>query len=350
MFCVLMKYDPSLYLNTIPPLPVFRIDRCGARLACPDQPARDYRQLLAPKLCQTASPQPIVVMIHGAGFSPQSRRANAQSTLYDDARYNDACADQRWSRRSWPMRLVNGPGQSDPLMTVGYGWHAINSAFLSKPNHRALFDAARSEAGYFAQFINALALMSGPRDINIIAHGLGARVVLCSLEQVSATAIQRIILTDAHEFNSHALTALASTGAQQTQFYNLRSQALKKTDQRANVEYPKSGPKDQLLALGFMFQRSNWVDLDVSSELMRSKLLRGRMPATAVEKICRWSFGGDRAVDDLIARILNAAPETKVRDLQAKLDSVAPAPKRKHSNLSARLIAHVSPLRRRGAV
>jgi len=209
---------------------------------------------------------------------------------------------------------------------------------------------ANAESTSFALFINSLKQVSEGREIYVMAHGLGARVVLQSLEHVTADAISRVVLADAHEFNTNALTALATSGAKGTEFYNLQSRKLAGSDHRANSEYPKSGPKDQLLALGFMFKRANWVDFDTSSSEQRPLLLRGAGFEPSEAKICRWSFAGDSAVDDLITRIINKAPYTDVNDLKNRLGERSAQTQEPQGRAVSQILKRLSPLRRRVAL
>lgn len=339
-----MKFDPSLKIINAQPLPVFRIDSWGWRLANPAQPARDYRQLLRHDLARTSGSKQIVIMVHGAGFSPFSRHSNAQRSLF--SRF---MAPDKWLDRSWPRRFAGTNCQSEPSLSIGYGWNAIDSSVLSKTNHRALYDAAGAEAINFAKFVANVKELAPNRDIHVVACGLGARVVVQSLQYLNDPVLNRVILLGAHEFSTATLTALSSRAAKGARFYNLRSDSLKLVDQRANSEFPKSGPKDQVLALGFLFQRNNWVDIATATPTHRSQVMRGASFKRSHKAICRWSFGNDRSVDDLITRILHDAPKTDIGHIKSSLNKVKPPVEDDPSTFLQRQFALLSPLRRRFA-
>jgi hypothetical protein len=339
-----MKHDPNLHIRTNTPMSVFRVDSWGWRLVCPEQPARDYRQLLRHRLASLTDKRAITVMVHGAGFSPFSRRADAQGTLY--ARQ---MIPVRWQSRAWPTRFSNAYMQSSEYLAIGFGWNAMDNAVLSKPNNQNLFDAAQTEAPNLATFINELSAMSEGRDINIVCHGLGARVVIQSFEHMKPNALSRVVILGGHEFSTNTLTALGEPAAKGVSFYNIRSDRLFASDQRANAEMPKSGPKDQVLALGFLFQRHNWVDIDTSHNAQRLQLLPGANLPVLRRPNCKWSFGPDIATDDLIARICHCAINTSVQSMKDRIFANQEQPDNGEFGFLKRHSAILSPLRRRRA-
>lgn len=339
-----MKHDQNLHIRKNNPMSVFRVDSWGWRLVCPDQPARDFKQLLRHKLAQLPDKRAITVMVHGAGFSPFSNRADAQTTLY--AR---KMAPARWQARSWPARFSNAYMHADECLAIGFGWNATDKALFSKPNNQNLFDAARNEAPNLAVLINALHEIAPNQDINVICHGLGARVVMQSFEHIKKAALSRVIILGGHEFSTNTLTALGEPAAKGVSFYNIRTNQLFATDQRANAEMPKSGPKDQVLALGFLFQRHNWVDIDTSHNAQRLQLLPATNLSVLRRRCCRWSFGPDRATDDLIARIAHCAVNTSVQSIKDRIFANMEQPDNGEFSFLQRHSALLSPLRRRKA-
>lgn len=343
-FKVHMKFDPALHVKNITPLPVFRLDSWGWRVVCPEQPARDFRFLLRHRLARLSSDQPVTIMVHGGGFSPFSNRADGQATIY--ARH---LGPKRWQSRSWPMRFASASVSVDETLVIGFGWNAVRSEILSGPNNAALFDATTAEAENLAKLVNTLAEAGNRRPINIVCHGLGARIVMQSFQYLSSNHISRVVILSGHEFSANTLTALSQPNTKQTQFYNMRSSATRLVDHRANAEMPKSGPKDRLIALGFPFQRHNWIDLETSQYDQRRQIMRGASLPILRRRFCKWSFGPDRAIDDLITRIIHNAPNTSVQTIRDRLFAVQPAPEDDKTGFLRRHFAIMSLLRRRKA-
>jgi hypothetical protein len=339
-----MKFDPALHAKSTCPLPVFRIDSLGWRVVCPEQPARDFKFLMRHRLARLPRDKPVTLMVHGGGFSPFSNRADGQMTIF--ARHLGA---ERWQTRSWPLRFASASADKHGCLAISYGWDAIKPALLSGPNNAELFDAALKEATNLASVINAVREIDESRVINIVCHGLGARIVMRCFQHLTGQHVNRVVILAGHEFSASTLTALSQKNAKNTQFYNMLSGATSQLDHRANAEMPKSGPKDRMIALGFPFQRHNWLDIATSRYEQRRQIMRGASLPMLRKRFCKWSFGPDRAIDDLITRIIHNAPKTSVQTLRARLLVVQPAPEDDESGFLRRHFAIMSPLRRRKA-
>jgi hypothetical protein len=339
-----MKFDTALHSKTIHPLPVFRIDSWGWRIVCPDQPARDFKFLLRHRLARMEPNQPVTIMVHGGGFSPFSNSADGQMTIY--ARH---LGPAKWQSRAWPMRFASIGIAHQGNMAIAYGWDAIKTDLLSGPNNAALFEAAEQEAANLATLINAIREIEADRVVNIICHGLGARIVIQCFQYLTGNHLNRVVIMAGHEFSANTLTALSRKNTKGTQFYNLLSGATRLMDHRANAEMPKSGPKDRLIALGFPFQRHNWIDIETSLNEQRRQIMRGASLPFVRKRFCRWCFGPDRAIDDLITRIIHNAPNTSVQTIRDRLFVTKPAPEDDEAGFLRRHFAIMSPLRRRRA-
>jgi hypothetical protein len=339
-----MKFDPALHVKTKQPLPVFRIDSWGWRVVCPEQPARDFKFLLRHRLSRLPRDRSVTFMVHGGGFSPFSNRADGQMTIF--ARHLGA---ERWQKRSWPLRFASTHVEKRGSMAIAYGWDAIKPALLSGPNNAELFETASRESENLASAINAVHEIDKTRVINVICHGIGARIVMNTFKHLTGAHINRVVILSGHEFSANTLTAISQENVKRTQFYNLLSAATRQIDHRANAEMPKSGPKDRLIALGFPFQRHNWLDIKTSRHDQRHQIMRGSTLPMLRNRFCKWSFGPDHAIDDLIARVIHDAPNTSVQTLRDRLFIVQPAPEDDESGFLHRHFAIMSPLRRRKA-
>ena len=339
-----MKFDPALHTKSNHPLPTFHIDSWGWRIVCPEQPARDFKFLLRHRIARLSPNQPVTIMVHGSGFSPYSNRADGQATIF--ARHLGA---GNWQNRSWPQRFASLGTPDYSCLAITYGWDAIKSAILSGPNNAALYDAAAQEAQNLATVINTLHEIDTHRPINIICHGLGARIVMGSFQYQTGNHVNRVVILAGHEFSATTLTTLSQKNTKKTQFYNLLSDVTRQVDHRANAEMPKSGPKDRLISLGFPFQRHNWVDIETSQYPQRRKIMRGSSLPIIRKHFCKWCFGPDRAIDDLITRIIHDAPKTSVQTIRDRLFLLKPAPEDDETGFLRRHFAFMSPLRRRRA-
>lgn len=339
-----MKFDTALHSKATHPLPVFRIDSWGWRLVCPDQPVRDFKFMLRHRLAGMERDLPVTIMVHGGGFSPFSNRADSQMTIY--ARH---LGPKKWQSRAWPMRFSSIGIAHQGNMAIAFGWDAIKTELLSGPNNAALFEAAEQEAANLATLINAIKEIEADRIVNIICHGLGARIVMQCFQYLTGNHLNRVVIMAGHEFSANTLTALSQSNTKGTQFYNLLSGATRLMDHRANAEMPKSGPKDRLIALGFPFQRHNWIDVKTSQNEQRRQVMRGTSLPILRKRFCKWCFGPDRSIDDLITRIIHNAPNTSVQTIRDRLFVAKPAPEDDQTGFLRRHFRIMAPMRQRRA-
>ncbi|GLQ34583.1 hypothetical protein GCM10007939_08660 [Amylibacter marinus] len=327
-----MKYDPLFHFKTQVPLRMFPINSWGRRICNPDQPARDYRTLLRHQLARTPVENPITLMVHGAGFSPFSHRANPQETLFGS---RGDSTGEKWADRAWAMRFAPSTRNPRDCLAITYGWHATGDHWTAASNLMDTRTRAEQEAPFLAQLLDSLRQIDPARTVNILCHGMGAHLVLLALSRLTASTVARVVLIDAQTFDTDALLALNRPVTKGISFYNMCNDAAIHTTRWANRILPNAGKLDSLVAFGFAFKRKNWIDIRTGFEQKsQAKLgwragLSNRRHSVAN---CHWSGTLPPLANARMVRILFQAPRTEIEDLRPKGEATVPLPFRPRNN------------------
>ncbi len=232
------------------------------------------RDALAAALRRLPPGAPVVVMIHGYRFAPAAPFNNCPHghIFALDPPRNDAKAI------SWPRHL-GLDGQRG--LAIGFGWHARGS--LPGALH-----LARAIGRRLADLGQIVADLDPARQIDVIAHSLGARVALAALNHARAGLFRRLILLAAAETRRPALDALASPAGRQVEVLNITSRENDLFD--FLFELFASCGVDTAVGLGLGKAQANWLDLQIDQPRTLTVLKGlGHCLPQAAGRICHWS-------------------------------------------------------------
>ncbi|WP_135501803.1 alpha/beta hydrolase [Roseovarius aestuariivivens] len=169
----------------------------GAR---PDAALREMRHMTGP----------VIVMVHGYKFAPGHVRACPHRHILSLSPRPVRTA------LSWPRGLGFGTGAAGEGLAIGFGWPARGT--LGQAYGRASHAATE-----LAHLIDQLHGHAPHRPVHLIAHSLGARVVLGALAQVRTAGARRIILLNAAEYALAAELALTSPAGRRAEVIHITS-------------------------------------------------------------------------------------------------------------------------------
>ena len=255
----------------------------------------------------TQTGAPLVVLVHGRGFAPQSKRFRPVDTLYLNSA-NFSTGLSIWAQSTWANRFAPRNLVASEFTRIGYGWQC-DAKWAWRKNQNLV----ESEVPYFAGFLQGLRKIAPNRPIHLMAHNLAAQLCLRAIETQPSLSLQRIILLDAEAYISDAILALTSKAGEKARFYNFIG-----ADARNLPRFPfkliKSASSDHSIRQGFPFIHQNWVDIPYDHLEIMDTLLRGEFVRTP--KLDRRSFNPTINIDQLLVRILYAAPGTDTRSIQ----------------------------------
>ncbi|GHA55080.1 hypothetical protein GCM10008927_21170 [Amylibacter ulvae] len=265
---------------------VFRVNSLDGRLFHPDLPARDVATLLGENLKSVPDDAPIIIMVHGYKFSPLAHANNPHRTIF--ARHVDR---KHWKIRSWPRQMGVAQYDNRGGLAIGFAWHARSDSFLARTAVHQVYDRAETEGAQLARLINLLHDIAPNRKIDIMAHSMGARVVLQSLRHIFHQNLGRVVMMGGAEFGAVALAALQYPAARAAKFYNITARQNDFYDLLFERFAPSPGPANRALGMDFPFRRSNWVNIQIDCpKVLQNLRMMGIRMAHPTAGFCHWSF------------------------------------------------------------
>ena len=228
-------------------------------------------------LSDSAPDVPVVVMIHGFRFSPDLPFSDPHSHILS----LEPRPDCR-KAVSWPRHL--GFGRSpDEGLAVGFGWRARGTIWQANAEAR---HAGIALAGLIRQILE----IDPGRQINVLAHSLGARVVLAALHGLPPHSIGRLVLMAGAELTCHAASAMASPAGQTAEVFNMTTRENDLFDFLTERLLQAPRPGNRALGHGLPNPRANWLDLQIDqAETLAVLASLGHRIAPPHLRICHWS-------------------------------------------------------------
>lgn len=245
----------------------------------------------------------VTIMVHGYKYLPgHPVHCPHGSLLSPDPQADD------WKIVSWPSLLglhADNVLDSctrptiDPGLAISFGWQARGSIWAA---HRRAKAAGKALADVAHQIRRA----DPSRQINVIAHSLGARVALTAVRSGAPRAISRAILLAAAEYSDVARLALDSEGGRHTEVLNVTTRENDLYDFLMERFVPPQRRGDRMLGHGGLrHHRLITLQLDDAESL---QALRGAgFPIAPPERlICHWSPYLREGVFPLYRAVLNS--------------------------------------------
>ena len=217
---------------------------------------------------------PILVMVHGWRFSPSVPAHDPFTHIMSPVRARPGLA-----ALSWPRHL--GFGRRDPMEGLGlaFAWEARGSFWGA---HARAWHAGEA----LADILGTLGRAYPGRPVGIMAHSLGARVVLRAMRLMPEGSVRRVVLMSPAEHRSAARAAMASPAGRGSEVICVRSVENRVFDGLLQLLVPRPGP---VLGLGLPGQ-ANWVDLDPCDPATVEALARlGHRVAPGRWRVCHHS-------------------------------------------------------------
>lgn len=271
-------------------MPLLRMNApCGV-----DNSVFDFPEIAARKLLAEAPNTPVTILIHGYRYSPFGRKNNPHDLIFS-RRPNK----NRRNCKSWPNHLGFGGKQSGEGLCFAFAWHASGSIWQA---YRQAFFAAQT----LAAIINKLREIAPDRRINVIAHSLGARVLLSSLAYLPKDALHRVVLMAGAELSAKAQSAIQSPCGQSCEFLNITSRENDFYDLLIETAIAPHRPFARSLGQGLMRPCKNWLDMQLDcNETLQSLRKRGFPISPPNRRVCHWSSYLRPGMFPLYRRFLN---------------------------------------------
>ena len=223
-----------------------------ASLVPADAAAGPVEAQLAAALAALRPGAPVVVMVHGYRFSPSVHRHSPHRhilSLDPSPDFGKAV--------SWPRHLGFGRGEPSEGLAIAFGWEARGTLW------RAWAAAPCAGAG-LAALVSLLRRLDPGRPVDLVAHSLGARVVLAALPRLSAGDIGRAVLLAAAELQATAAAAMDSPAGRAAEVMNVTTRENDLFD--FGLELLVAGGVRRGLGHGLPQPRASWVDLQLDHE------------------------------------------------------------------------------------
>jgi pimeloyl-ACP methyl ester carboxylesterase len=261
--------------------------------------------------CLAALPPraPVAVLIHGFRYAPGADIHCPHGHILSLTPRRDVPRAISWPRH---LRLA---GPRDGL-ALAFGWPARGTIWQAQAR-------TAGTAAALATLVGAIRRHAPDRQVDLVAHSLGARVAMAALPLVEAGSIGRVLLLAPADFRAHAEAAMDSAAGRSAEVFSITSRANALFD--LCMETLLSARLQASLAQGLSHPRQNWLDLRIDDPATETALARLGFPLRpAMVRICHWQpylrpgvFALYRA---LLARTLGQG------QIRAQLRACAPQP------------------------
>jgi hypothetical protein len=200
---------------------------------------------------------PTVIMVHGYKYSPFVQGRCPHGRIFHAG--------------AWPAQLHSN---TQGALTIALGWHARGGLLRA-------YDTALRQAGQLAQVIQAV---RGRGPVHLIAHSLGATVVLAALPYLRAGDVGRIVLLSGAAHLGLAHHALATPAGATSDVFHVTGRSNALFDFAFESLIPGSGA----IGRGLRYGNATILQIDCPVTLARLAAL-GYPLARAQRRVCHWS-------------------------------------------------------------
>ncbi|MCB2116434.1 MAG: alpha/beta hydrolase [Rhodobacteraceae bacterium] len=228
---------------------------------------------LAGLLAALPPDRPVPILIHGFRYGPGIAGRDPHETILS---HHPRLPD---GDLPWPPHLgLTGDG---PDLGIAFGWMGYGSFWSAR--------ARAAEAGLaLAALIGRIRTLSPGRRVTVLAHSLGARVLLSALPATTPGDIARAILLFPAVLRTEVDAALATRGGRATEIVNVTSRENRIFD--LFVSFLASGGLDRPAGGGHAARHAGWADLGLDcAETLAHLNLLGFAIGGRERRICHWS-------------------------------------------------------------
>lgn len=237
-------------------------------------------QPLQPRLeAALRAPGPVIIMTHGFKFAPGDGLDCPHQHILSPTPRNPS-----WKAVSWPQGLgLNIPQECHRGLGIAFGWAGRGTIWQA---YKQAGHAGRA----LANLIGMIHHIAPGKPIHLIAHSLGARVVLSALHDLPAHSISRAILLCGAEYVDTAVSALNAPAGRTADIINVTTRENDLFDFLMECLIP-SPPYGNNRCLGRgLPDRPNTLNLQLDHPATLARLSQaGYRIAPAKTRICHWS-------------------------------------------------------------
>lgn len=221
-------------------------------------------------------PGPIIVMVHGYKFSPGHDRACPHGHILS------LSPRPCWKALSWPRALGFGAGDPEEGVAIAFGWAARGTLWRA-------YGRAPDAGRQLADLVRRIHRIDPARPVQMIAHSLGARVVLGALATLPAGSIGRVILLNGADYAETARRAIAAPAGRRAEILNVTTRENDLFDFLFERLIRPPHPGARCLAEAFP-AAPNTLQIQLDHPATRDALSRlGFRVASEPTRICHWS-------------------------------------------------------------
>ncbi len=246
--------------------------------ALSDTPATDGLDGDLATALATAGDGPIVIMIHGYKYAPSVKNHSPHRHILS------LTPDESAPRSvSWPHHLGFGGNRADEGLSIAFGWEARGTIWSA-------YRKAKHAGVALARLIDQIGALAPNRQVDIVAHSLGARVFLSALHHVKTNTLGRAVLMAGAELRSVADAAMDTDAGRVVEVLNITTRENDLYEFYFERAICPVSPTEQSLGHGLKRRRMNWLDLQLDCPETLAGLRRLGFPiALPAGRICHWS-------------------------------------------------------------
>ena len=270
-----------------------------------DQSDGQVLQTLARAAADAAPGARLTIMTHGYRFEP-GHPVHCPHRHILSARP----AITHFKALSWARHLHLGRDGVPP--GIGFGWPARGG--LAGAYRRALLAGDR-----LGEILSLIACHFPGLGVNLVAHSLGARVVLRATATAPVGVVDRILLLSAAEYAAPARAHLSTPAGRRAQVINVAS--------RGNAPFnlvfralARPAAAFAAHASGAVSDLPNWTEMSIDADADRAAAARlGFAIRPAPQRVCHWSTYRRGGLFPLYRALLDPERPDLLADLRAAL-------------------------------
>lgn len=291
-------------------MPILRLNAGPEGLRVHQSPAS------ALAVTRTAAPGsgPVMILVHGYKYDPDSARFSPHRTIFGRAGQQDHVS----GHTQWLRHLGFGTGHGDEGLAIAFGWRARGNLWHAQRS-------ARTAGRALAEVIRTIRSIAPHRPIHAITHSMGSEVIFEALHHLPAHSLHRIIAITGASYVTTVEAAMETQAGQTAQLFNVTSRENDLFDVMFERLIAPDAPYDRAMGAGVSLPHAVNIQLDCPDTLAALTRL-GVHIAPPHRRICHWSGYTRPGALRFYARALRQPDTFTLDDLRDALPGV-PAPR-----------------------